>query len=72
MKAETKPNLTPHPAWNDVRYSMPDDEITVLVCADGEVCLAWHEESVWRDCCTGALIHCVSHWMHLPEPPETL
>lgn len=60
--------------WHDVRTSMPDSEITVLVWTrdergDADWCSAWWSGEQWIDCASGGIVELdVTHWAQ-PDGP---
>jgi len=62
------------PSWVDVRETMPDDEMTVLIAlSDGEVWTGFHAENAWRHVSADLVDQgsgtTVTHWMHLAAGP---
>ena len=60
--------------WVDVRDSLPDAEITVLIHAPNAsepVWLGFHDGEFWRSVDAVALVgtNKVTHWADLPGPP---
>lgn len=59
------------PAWIAVGDRMPDDEITVLAYAGSDIFMAYHCDGAWLTDEREREIRGVTHWMDLPEAPET-
>ena len=61
------PNLT----WTDTKVNLPDDDQTVLIVMDdGEVWAGYIDSDQWRYVSGDLIGSRVTHWTHLPEPPE--
>lgn len=62
--------------WISVEYMMPDNEQDVLAYLDdGEETRVAHcnyANGVWYDCVMNCVVvlHHITHWMPLPEPPK--
>lgn len=59
------------PKWIPVTERLPDHRTTCLIADDGSVVVGWRNlVGEWYDV-TGDRLKYVTHWMPLPEPPES-
>lgn len=60
-----------YPLWISTDDRLPDDEIEVLACWNGDIFIAWHDIDTWwtGDAPIDARVM-VSFWMDLPAAPE--
>ena len=56
-------------SWISVHDQLPDDDVAVLIAADGDVWMAWHDADVWYTV-DGARLEGVTHWQRLPPAPS--
>jgi hypothetical protein len=64
------------PEWISVKDRLPEKSVPVLICAAGHRVTAYYDKvkEVFRlteDDNLYYLTKCVTHWMPLPEPPES-
>ena len=59
--------------WIPVTERLPDNDTYILVTTDGVTASAyWHNDRFYAFTASGvATVGCVTHWMPLPEPPQT-
>ena len=60
-------------AWVPVAVKLPDDDQTVLIAMDdGEVWTGYQDSGQWLYVSGDPMAATVTHWMHLPAPPESV
>ena len=55
--------------WTRVDSGLPEVDERVLICYDGEVCIAFHDGENWGDTDEYFLGE-ITHWMPLPNKPS--
>ena len=55
--------------WVPVADGLPDDEMTVIVCIDGEPWTGFREAGGWRYVSGDPMVGVVTHWCEFPEVP---
>ena len=57
--------------WIDCKTTLPDEDICVLIAlSDEEVWTGFIAEQEWHYVSGDTMQSKVTHWMHLPEPPQ--
>jgi hypothetical protein len=67
LKSTPIPIQTPC-GWTRVEDGLPEVDERVLICYDGEVCIAFHDGENWGDTDEYFLGE-ITHWMKLPTKP---
>lgn len=55
--------------WHEVTERLPDDDVTVMICApnlDEPIWLGWHDAGQWHDV-SGMEIEGVVRWAEMPS-----
>ena len=55
--------------WVPVDDELPDDEMTVILCADGEPWTGFREGAMWYYVSGDPVFAAVTHWCEFPEVP---
>ena len=58
--------------WVPVSVTLPDSDMEVIVATEGMTAAGFHDGHVWRWTCAARIKTNVTHWAHMPEPPEEL
>ena len=58
------------PKWIPVKERLPEDRKMVLATVDGVVSVAFYGNYMWEEVETYSILY-PTHWMPIPQPPET-
>ncbi len=56
--------------WVPVREDLPDEEMTVILCVDGEPWTGFRENGNWLYVSGDPISGKVTHWCEFPEVPD--
>jgi len=55
--------------WHNVENILPSQGEDVLMYDEWTITVGWYDRHVFETQSPDRVMHCITHWMPLPEPP---